>query len=82
MITTKKDFEKKNRQKFVSRIATGDYDAVIIGHSQMEKIPLSNERRETLIKAEIADVKNAIRLSKSEDAQSWSLKQMFSFEKN
>lgn len=81
LITTKKDFEKKNRQKFVSRIATGDYDAVIIGHSQMEKIPLSKERREAMIKAEIADVKNAINLTKRENSQSWSLKQMVSFEK-
>lgn len=81
LITGKKDFEKKNRQKFVSRIATGDYDAIIIGHSQFEKIPLSKERRTTLIKRELSELEEGIRLEKNESGQSWSLKQMVSFEK-
>lgn len=81
LITGKKDFEKKNRQKFVSRIATGEYDAIIIGHSQFEKIPLSKERRTSLIKRELSELEEGIRLEKSENGQSWSLKQMVSFEK-
>ncbi|EGO2845504.1 N-6 DNA methylase [Enterococcus faecalis] len=81
LITTKKDFEKKNRQKFISRIATGEYDAVIIGHSQMEKIPLSKERRESLIKRELSEVRQGIKESKAQAGESWSLKQMVSFEK-
>lgn len=81
LITSKKDFEKKNRQKFISRIATGDYDAIIIGHSQFEKIPLSKERRTALIKRELSELEEGIRLEKSENRQSWSLKQMVSFEK-
>ncbi|EOH86333.1 helicase [Enterococcus pallens ATCC BAA-351] len=81
LITGKKDFEKKNRQKFVSRIATGDYDAIIIGHSQFEKVPLSKERRTALIKRELSELEEGIRLEKSENGQTWSLKQMVSFEK-
>nr|WP_316497778.1 SNF2-related protein [Enterococcus faecium] len=81
LITGKKDFEKKNRQKFISRIATGDYDAIIIGHSQFEKIPLSKERRAALIKRELSELEEGIRLEKGESGQSWSLKQMVSFEK-
>lgn len=81
LITTKKDFEKKNRQKFVSRIATGEYDAVIIGHSQMEKISLSKERREALIKRELSELRQGIQLTKAQAGESWSLKQMVSFEK-
>lgn len=81
LITGKKDFEKKNRHKFISRIATGDYDAVVIGHSQFEKISLSKERRIALIKKELKEIKEGIQLEKSERGQSWSLKQMVSFEK-
>lgn len=81
LITSKKDFEKKNRQKFISRIATGDYDAIIIGHSQFEKIPLSKERRASLLKRELSELEEGIKLEKSEQGQSWSLKQMVSFEK-
>lgn len=81
LVTTKKDFEKRNRHKFISKIATGDYDAVIIGHSQFEKIPLSKERKEAVIRKELNEVKEGIRLEKSQAGQSWSLKQMVSFEK-
>ena len=49
LVTTKKDFEKHNRKKFCARIATGDYDAIIMGHSQFEKIPISKERQERLL---------------------------------
>ena len=53
LVTTKKDFEKHNRKKFCARIATGDYDAIIIGHSQFEKIPISKERQERLLHEQI-----------------------------
>ena len=53
LVATKKDFEPANRKKFCARIATGDYDAVIIGHSQFEKIPVSQERQERLLRSEI-----------------------------
>src|SRR5699024_1018762 len=56
LVTTKKDFETKNRKKFCSRIATGDYDAVIIGHSQFEKIPMSVERQIAIIQKQIDDI--------------------------
>lgn len=81
LITGKKDFEKKNRHKFISRIATGDYDAVVIGHSQFEKISLSKERRIALIKKDLKEIEEGIQLEKSESGESWSLKQMVSFEK-
>ncbi|MBO6420069.1 SNF2-related protein [Enterococcus gallinarum] len=82
LVTTKKDFEKANRQQFVSRIAVGDYDAVIIGHSQFEKIALSPERQRSMLKAEINQVSEAIAAYQMEnDVDSWSIKQMISFEK-
>lgn len=82
LVTTKKDFEKANRQQFVSRIAVGDYDAVIIGHSQFEKIALSPERQRNMLKAEINQVSEAIAAYQMEnDVDSWSIKQIVSFEK-
>ncbi len=66
LVATKKDFEPANRKKFCSRIATGDYDAVIIGHSQFEKIPLSKERQEQMIQSEIDNVIAAITEEKSD----------------
>lgn len=81
LVTTKKDFEKKNRKKFIARIATGDYDAVIIGHSQFEKITLSKEYREKVMKEEIATVEEAIQNEKAASGESWSLKQIVRFEK-
>lgn len=60
LVTTKKDFETGNRKKFCARIATGDYDAVIIGHSQFEKIPVSHERQEQLLQDEIAEIMEGI----------------------
>lgn len=76
LVATKKDFEKKNRQKFVSRIATGDYDAVVIAHSSFEKIPISKERQERLIRREIEEITDYIQKTKIEAGQSWSIKQM------
>lgn len=82
LVTTKDDFKTKNRKKFTSRIATGDYDAVIIGHSQFEKISLSKEYREKTLKSEVKSVQGAIEREKSDKGESWSLKQMVRFEKN
>ena len=59
LVTTKKDFEKHNRKKFCARIATGDYDAIIIGHSQFEKIPISKERQERLLREQIWEITEA-----------------------
>ena len=56
LVATKKDFETKNRKKFCARIATGDYDAIILGHSQFEKIPISQERQERLLQEQIDDL--------------------------
>mgnify|MGYP002408146967 CR=1 FL=1 len=60
LVTTKKDFETRNRKRFCSRIATGDYDAVIMGHSQFERIPVSKERQERLLQDQIDEIKNGI----------------------
>ena len=60
LVTTKKDFETKNRKKFCSRIATGDFDAIIIGHSQFERIPMSIERQRELLQSQINDIINSI----------------------
>lgn len=76
LVTTKKDFLKKNRQRFVSRIATGSYDAIVIAHSQFEKIPVSVERQELMINQQIKDLIHGIDQSKREKGQSWSVKQM------
>ena len=69
LVTTKKDFEKANRQKFCARIATGGYDAVIIGHSQFEKIPVSQERQEQLLHDQIDEITEGIRELKSSKAE-------------
>lgn len=82
LITTKKDFEKANRQAFVSRIATGDYDAVIIGHSQFERIPLSVERQQAVLQKQINEATDFITELKYSEAKSWSVKQMEKFRKN
>ena len=82
LVTTKKDFERKNRQRFVSRIATGAYDAIIIGHSQFEKIPISKERRERMLNEQIDQMTYAIEQTKRERGENWSIKQMEKFKKN
>ena len=76
LVTTEKDFEPARRKKFCARIATGDYDAVIIGHSQFEKIPISAERQERLLQQEIDDVTNALDELKRNRGESFSIKQM------
>ena len=60
LVATKKDFERANRQKFCARIATGDYDAVIIGHSQFERIPVSQERQQRLLREQLDDITHGI----------------------
>ncbi|KYD11458.1 hypothetical protein B4102_2186 [Heyndrickxia sporothermodurans] len=82
LITTKKDFEKQNRQKFVSKIATGNYDAVIIGHSQFEKIPISKERQENNLRKEINTLTYEIQEAKKQEGNDWSVKQLVIFQKS
>lgn len=82
LAATKKDFEPANRKKFCSRIATGDYDAVIIGHSQFEKIPLSRERQEAMIERQIDDIEMAIDMAKAERGENYTIKQMEKMKKN
>ena len=76
LVTTKKDFQQHNRKRFCSKIATGDYSIVIIGHSQFEKIPLSMNRQIRTIEKEIDDIANAIEYERRYDAQSFNVKQM------
>ena len=76
LAATKKDFEPANRKKFCSRIATGDYDAVIIGHSQFEKIPLSIERQTAIIERQIKEIEMAIEAAKAEKGERYTIKQM------
>ena len=76
LAATKKDFEPANRKKFCSRIATGDYDAVIIGHSQFEKIPLSTERQIAIIERQIDEIETAIALAKAERGERYTIKEM------
>lgn len=76
LLTTKKDFEKNNRKRFISKIATGEYDAVIIGHSQFEKIPISRERQQASIEKEIEEIQSFIADMKYSSGQNWSVKQM------
>ena len=76
LAATKKDFEPANRKKFCSRIATGDYDAVIIGHSQFEKIPLSTERQIAIIERQIEEIETAIALAKAERGERYTIKEM------
>jgi N12 class adenine-specific DNA methylase len=82
LVTTKKDFSLANRQRFVAKIAMGNYDAVIIGHSQFEKIPISRERQEQLLQDEIYNVSHMINQMKKEKGDNWSIKQMVVFENN
>lgn len=76
LVATKKDFETKNRKKFCGRIATGDYDAVIIGHSQFEKIPMSVERQVTILQREINEIMMGIAEAKASRAENFTIKQM------
>lgn len=76
LVTTKRDFEKSNRKKFCSRISTGDYDAVIIAHSQFEKIPMSSERQIKMIEQQIETITNGIGDLKASNAERFSVKQL------
>lgn len=81
LVSTQKDFEPANRKKFCSRIATGDYDCVVIGHTQFEKIPLSPERRKAIIQNQIDDLTTSIEMAKYENGESFTIKQMESMKK-
>ena len=76
LVATKKDFEPANRKKFCSRIATGDYDAVVIGHSQFEKIPLSPERQKSILQEQIDQVIDGIQEAKAQDGERYTIKQL------
>ena len=76
LVATRKDFETKNRKKFCARIATGDYDAVIIGHSQFEKIPISAERQKQQLELQIAEITEGIRELKEQRGERYAIKQM------
>ncbi len=76
LVATKKDFETANRKKFCARIATGDYDAVIIGHSQFERIPLSAERQERQLREQIDEIEGAIAELKYQRGENFTIKQM------
>ena len=76
LVATKKDFEPANRKRFCSRIATGDYDAVIIGHTQFEKIPLSRERQIVMLEDQIADITFSIEEAAHQAGQNYTIKQL------
>lgn len=76
LVATKKDFETKNRKKFCARISTGDYDAVIIGHSQFEKIPISADRQKRLLQEQIEEITNGIQELKEERGERYAIKQL------
>ena len=76
LVATRKDFETKNRKKFCGRIATGDYDAIIIGHSQFEKIPMSVERQQAILEQQIDEIMMGISEAKREKAEKFTIKQM------
>lgn len=76
LVATKKDFEKKNRKKFCARIATGDYDGIIIGHSQFQKIPVSMERQKTTLQSEIDEITQGIEQIKYNDGERFTVKQL------
>lgn len=82
LVATKKDFETANRKKFCSRIATGDYDAVVIGHSQFEKIPMSTERQCQIIEIQIDEVIESIRFAEEHNAENFTIKQLEKTKKN
>ena len=76
LVATKKDFETQNRKKFCSRIATGDYDAIIIGHSQFEKIPMSAERQQAILERQIEEIMRGIEQAKAQKAERYTVKQL------
>ena len=82
LVATKKDFEMRNRKKFCAKIATGDYDAVILGHSQLEKIPLSKERQERLLREQLHEIEDGIRDLKNSNGECFSIKQLEKTKRN
>ena len=82
LVATKKDFETRNRKKFCARIATGDYDAVIIGHSQFERIPVSKERQERLLQEQIWEIEDGISELKASRAERFTIKELERTKKN
>lgn len=76
LVATKKDFEPSNRKQFCSRIATGDYDAIVIGHSQFERVPLSPERQKAIVERQIDDITLALADARREDSRSFTVKQI------
>ena len=82
LVSTAEDFTPKNRNRYISKIATGEYDAVILAHSQFEKIPISTERQIAMLERQINNIENAIHEIKSENGENWSVKQMVIFRKN
>ena len=82
LVATKKDFEKQNRKKFCARIATGDYDAIILGHSQFERIPISAERQERLLQEQIREVEEGLRELKRSGVAQFTIKQMEKTKRN
>ncbi len=76
LVATKKDFETKNRKKFCGRIATGDYDAIIIGHSQFEKIPMSIERQRAILERQLEEIMNGIVEAKANNGERYTIKQL------
>ena len=82
LVATKKDFETRNRKRFCARIATGDYDAVIIGHSQFERIPVSRERQERLLQEQIWEIEDGISELKASRAERFTIKELERTKKN
>ena len=82
LVATKKDFESRNRKKFCSRIATGDYDAIVIGHSQFERIPVSKERQERLLQEQIWEIEDGLQELKHSNAERFTIKQLEKTKKN
>ena len=76
LVTTERDFEKSRRQQFISRIATGDYDCIIMSHSQFEKIPISAARKERMLNEQIEQIAYAIEETKEKNGERWTVKQM------
>lgn len=82
LVATKKDFEKKNRKRFLSRIATGDYDLIVIGHSQFEKVPMSIERQQTILQRQLDEIIEGISELKYQRGQNFTVKQLEKAKKN
>ena len=76
LVTTKKDFSKNNRQKFVSKIATGDFDAILIGHSQFEKIPMSVERQRYFLESQIEEIIEGIEETKAMEGEKFTIREL------